>query len=348
MFKCIKIKDFRGIKELELNDLKQINIFVGDNGVGKTSVLDAIYLLINPANPDLPFRTNKWRDLSPLTPSFWEAFFYNFDSSNPIELSAQEKNKRKLIIKPKISASEDRPEEESGTSEIEEEIQGLCIEFEDSKFENKKFNSWIQQKTERDAKLHPNLDYDSIITGHYFNSTTYRGGDDPAKHFDELNKKIGKDKIIEFLKKFKKEIVDIELDRFQKFLVKDTTLGPEKVHLNTYGDGLVRGLHYLLSFLSKPDEAITLIDEIDNGLHWSKQQIFWQSIQPVITDKNQQLFATTHSKEMIENLFRVAKKENFIEQIKVYRLQKVEDDIKPVSYQGEALEFAMKHDEEIR
>ena len=58
MFKSIAIKNFRGIENLKLQNLNQVNIFVGENGVGKTTLLDAIFIGINPNNAELVFRTN--------------------------------------------------------------------------------------------------------------------------------------------------------------------------------------------------------------------------------------------------------------------------------------------------
>ena len=43
--KVLIIYDFRGIKNLKLNDLKGINIITGDNNSGKTSVLEVINYL---------------------------------------------------------------------------------------------------------------------------------------------------------------------------------------------------------------------------------------------------------------------------------------------------------------
>lgn len=39
----LHIKNYRGIKDLQINDFKRINLFVGDNGVGKTRVLKFIH-----------------------------------------------------------------------------------------------------------------------------------------------------------------------------------------------------------------------------------------------------------------------------------------------------------------
>ena len=43
--KKLKIKSFRNIEELELNLNKNINIFIGNNAQGKTSILESIYVL---------------------------------------------------------------------------------------------------------------------------------------------------------------------------------------------------------------------------------------------------------------------------------------------------------------
>lgn len=44
----IRIENFRGIQQLELCDLKQgTNLLIGDNGAGKTSILEAIAIGLN-------------------------------------------------------------------------------------------------------------------------------------------------------------------------------------------------------------------------------------------------------------------------------------------------------------
>ena len=40
------LKDFRNIEELVINFSPRLNIFIGNNGQGKTNVLEAIYLLL--------------------------------------------------------------------------------------------------------------------------------------------------------------------------------------------------------------------------------------------------------------------------------------------------------------
>jgi AAA15 family ATPase/GTPase len=45
MFKSVRIQNFRQFKDLKLDNLAQINLITGRNGAGKTSLLEAVYLL---------------------------------------------------------------------------------------------------------------------------------------------------------------------------------------------------------------------------------------------------------------------------------------------------------------
>ena len=47
------IEAYRGLKNLELKDLKKVNIFVGPNNCGKTSILESIILSRLLDNTDL-------------------------------------------------------------------------------------------------------------------------------------------------------------------------------------------------------------------------------------------------------------------------------------------------------
>ena len=44
-FKNIEIKNFRGIDHLTIDDFSRVNVFLGQNSSGKTSVLEAILML---------------------------------------------------------------------------------------------------------------------------------------------------------------------------------------------------------------------------------------------------------------------------------------------------------------
>ena len=45
MYESIRIQNFRGLKDLTIENLGRVNLLVGANNVGKTSVLEALALL---------------------------------------------------------------------------------------------------------------------------------------------------------------------------------------------------------------------------------------------------------------------------------------------------------------
>lgn len=44
-FRDIELSNFRGFDHIEISALSKINVFVGANNVGKTSVLEAVFML---------------------------------------------------------------------------------------------------------------------------------------------------------------------------------------------------------------------------------------------------------------------------------------------------------------
>jgi predicted ATPase len=51
MIESIKIAGYRGLRDLSIDGLGRINLLVGKNNSGKTSVLEALYLMAARANP---------------------------------------------------------------------------------------------------------------------------------------------------------------------------------------------------------------------------------------------------------------------------------------------------------
>jgi AAA15 family ATPase/GTPase len=54
MYKQITIEGLRGIKHLKIEDFGRVNLFVGKNNCGKTTLLEGIFLLTGPTNAQLP------------------------------------------------------------------------------------------------------------------------------------------------------------------------------------------------------------------------------------------------------------------------------------------------------
>ena len=66
-FKNIEIKNFRGIDHLEIDDFSRVNVFVGQNNSGKSTVLEAIAMLMRLSNLYVPQQINAVRARKPFS-----------------------------------------------------------------------------------------------------------------------------------------------------------------------------------------------------------------------------------------------------------------------------------------
>ncbi|OIR25478.1 AAA family ATPase [Bathymodiolus thermophilus thioautotrophic gill symbiont] len=77
--------------------------------------------------------------------------------------------------------------------------------------------------------------------------------------------------------------------------------------LSNFGDGIRHFINIFVILLSNENDTIYL-DEIDNGIHYSKFDGLWELVLKTSKALDVQVFATTHSKECIESYARVVKK----------------------------------------
>ena len=90
MFKSLKIENFRGFEKFEIDGFKQVNLFVGENNCGKTSLLEALFVSVSPENLNLPAKVNQIRNIPANTSGlndFFSYLFYKFEFSKPIQFT---------------------------------------------------------------------------------------------------------------------------------------------------------------------------------------------------------------------------------------------------------------------
>lgn len=83
----------------------------------------------------------------------------------------------------------------------------------------------------------------------------------------------------------------------------------EPLPLSSLGDGMQRIFGIALALVNARD-GILLIDEFENGLHYSVQPDLWRLIFQVARRLNVQVFATTHSWDCLEGFQQATREEN--------------------------------------
>jgi len=80
---------------------------------------------------------------------------------------------------------------------------------------------------------------------------------------------------------------------------------PHPVPLNSLGDGMLRVLQLVLKVFAAKG-GFWLIDEFENGLHFSVQEKVWALLFEMAQKLDIQIFATTHSWDCIESFAKAA------------------------------------------
>lgn len=79
----------------------------------------------------------------------------------------------------------------------------------------------------------------------------------------------------------------------------------QPISLNSMGDGMLRILQLALKVYPAKD-GFLLIDEFENGLHYSIQEKVWDWLFELSEQLNIQVFATTHSWDSVESFAKIA------------------------------------------
>ncbi len=334
-FESISIKNFRGLKNLEIEDFKNTNLLVGKNNSGKSSVLESIFLCSDISNTGIALSVNQLRGLLHNNSEDFKFIFNELDYKNCPTIEGKfdiNEQIRHLCIKPNQSNSKEK------VSKIGlESIISTNIDNDFDKINGLNFNFSIKEKHQLQKEYTSKLiiEEGSIITEITKNYkekikvifvNSHLGGviQGIYKYLDAIITAKQKNDILEILKKIEPKIIDISLGA-NNIIYCD--IGAERLlPINLMGDGIKQILGLLVSIYFVKD-GVFLIDEIDNGLHYSTLKTLWKGIF-LFSDKYKvQIFATTHSDECVRAYAEVYQ-ETYPEEdnMRLYRIQKNADD----------------------
>ena len=318
------IKSYRGIKDLELNDLCIINILTGDNNCGKTSILEVLESYDNPQN----FRT--WSEVSRKGNSrvygmtLYEAFLDLFDidqNDKFIEYQVTSGDKvEKVVVKGSIASemmtesqylnevqnrksSEPYDENDDNAAETLHEILKLQLEVLVNNIYKESCSIYDGQRLLSPFKFR--LEHSKNII--YISPT--RHADSELFLSDILDHSELYEQMLNVLKEFDENIISINYDSknnsmmgrgIYKILSKDHE---KALPLNVYGDGMKKAI-LLMSAVVRAENGILLLDEFETAIHTSAMDKIFSWILNTCKELNVQLFLTSHSEEAISKVLK--------------------------------------------
>ena len=118
------------------------------------------------------------------------------------------------------------------------------------------------------------------------------------------------------------------------------------VPLRSLGDGVTRMFGVALALANSRNGFLT-IDEAENGIHYSLQSDFWRMVLRAASEHDVQVLATTHSADCIKGFARAAVEVEDAEGVLV-RIEREAGRIRAVEYSEEELETAAEQGIEVR
>jgi AAA15 family ATPase/GTPase len=349
-YSSILIENFRGISKLELSDLKKINLLVGRNNCGKTSILEAIFLLSGMSNPQLPINIHSFRNLILTKDEDFQFMFYNFDFKKRIHIQGFISDKsRELNISPIYESSihnngqkefiMSRDSVGVSQSSTEYTIEGIKLDFKNHKNENYQCTIKIKEN-----KLNLATEYKEDLICTYLNHSTTLNVNE--KNMESLLVQKDLSKILEILREIEPRINDIRMGAKGMVFV---DIGKDQYYpINIMGDGMGRVLNILAAIYSMKN-GIVLIDEMETGLHHKSLKTVWKAILSASKKYNVQVIAVTHSYECIEALSSFYKETSSNDdEIRLFRIDKEEESYRAFKYSSDLLESGVTQSIEVR
>lgn len=330
--KDITIQDFRGINYLELNDLSDVNLFLGTNNGGKTSVLEAIATLRSDCAYNLLSicleRTQKHVSLQDLS------FLFSF-------------NRKKFVV----DANMIDGSRNTLACTYRTEITTFDPTIFRSSLDSQTTSAMLSLYAERNhlaGKQMPimdlTLDYNGKKTKESFLDLDLAFGRirklkqnemnivyvNPADHYHiepmMLNPILKDPSLSALLSKIMK-LFDPEIDRFE-ILLDDTFANKEiyvvktdgtKVPISIYGDGSKKALILAIA-VAQAKNGLLLIDEVETSVHHSLLEDICYFLVKAAKKFQVQLYITTHSEETINCFYDVMEGQE--EQLRLYTIRK--------------------------
>lgn len=351
-----KVENFKCFDSIELEDIGSINIITGDNNIGKSSLLEALLFDddISVFNEDLGLLLMN------------KGFYFKAQKDlNLVERNTKSVTLRNNNVKHFINTN---------TKKNELHFYFKTIGFEDTLLKQD-INIYQNQLPDelanvRNLKKVYTTDY-NVITSQANYELSFPPDTDIIPFLsdqilyedlvDFYENTIQKDfsiktKFIEYLKEFVPGAINIEIrtakDEFKDpHLVVYTDKSSFPIPLNQYGQGTVKMLKIFMAIISFSGHRL-MLDEIDNGIHFSRQKDYFRRIISLAKENNTQLFITTHSLECIKYIKESLEEADSIEIQNDFRLfslnKNKENQIKAYKYSFNNLELAIESKINIR
>ncbi len=359
MIERLEIKRFRSHKFVALDSCSRVNLLLGRNNSGKTAILEALIFVLFPPNPrDVLALLNEQRGYRPgeENADLWDSLFFHWDHRFEISIYPTERHLSESfgpLPSLHITPLTGFPISFNSTAVIEatnwrEKTQGLIFKY---LYGETSLERTVTTLKRRSASKISQKARDIIREPHPVAFIPARGLSNPqdeAERFSRLEKANRHEAVINALR-----IVEPRLNRLTVLATEKHSMiygdigGEHLIPVSLMGEGILRMLSIAMAIVNNKG-GLVLIDEIENGLHYSVLPGLWKMIFETARRLDVQVFAATHSDECIQAASQTVQELNLSEDLRLYRLDRTEHETRVVDYSAKTLAAAIASEQEVR
>ena len=338
---------YRGIDGLSLPRLSHANLVTGVNGIGKTALLEAIWLFTGRYNPMLLWNVNVQRSANPVLDPVARL------SGGKLELHGVENgaSHQLVCLFEKVA---DIAQPATNGNALEQNLAQLPVAGRiDTYLDGEPASGHIGgvQPTPWGIVTHgnpvpPMTRPHCIIDGTKFQLDT---SGEYLQRYSDMVRENRKGELTNAISLVLPKVKGVEIltDKMGVSYLSAVTTDGVQLPLHDLGGGVVRLSRLLLSFFTARD-GLLLADEMENGVHHSVLGEVWRFVRRWMREWNVQFVATTHSAECIEAAMTVFA--DAPEDLSIHNLfmNDTTGKVEAATFTGETLEGARDLDLEFR
>ena len=346
MIKSIRIENYRGIKDLKIDNFKKYNFFIGDNGSKKTTILESIGIGLSLLEFERILKNARNRKMK-IKKENISSLFFNSDTNNTIkfilETTDNIKTETVISIDKTLSMFQD-----FSSSEINNDFSNYLYTIKKRIKEDKlKTNIYVKENSQiiyKDSKMDKiPLSFQNFLEKYNISieiSDNLKNSSDTIFQIDRIIKNRKKEELLKYLQIIDKDIKEIYINDEEIFVEKETL--KEFIPISSIGDGMVLALDIITSLILIDDFRVILIDEIERGIYYKNYRKLSEIIIELCKNNpNIQLFITTHSKEFLET-FNEALVETEKDNFSLFSLKNKKEKLDFVHYTSEELKDTLE------
>lgn len=318
MLESVRIENFKGFKNTAIGPFRMVNLIIGGQNVGKTSLLEAVYAaaLLKPHDAGPAFRQSEGADTDRYDKAFLDPRMFICvlsEEDRGLALAAKERDHSTFPVP--IGGGLGYGER---SLVLKDAIKGWSVGvFQQDRWRCSAIPFFLpgqMRMVEMFGKV--------ILTRRKKELLSLLRAVDPRLESLDAIAPDGEQRVY------------AELDGLSRALP-----------LSQLGHGFSR-LVYLFSELLVSESQLALIDEIENGIHYSAFPTLFKGIEIVAKERQVQSLITTHSWDCLRAACEVF--ENAPEMFQVIRLERHDDDVKAVCIDGARMLRLMAEEREVR